>query len=265
VTFEIVMLKTLILVLVFIAFLWLIFKIVKSLIKVAIIGIVVVIISMAAFGIFVYKDMKNIQDLTDKPKLCLLEDKGEIMLAAVIEGMNESSAIQIPTPDEYATIKTYYGQNKMKDLQGSYYKVFVFKRSFFEEGLPETVSMPESMEGLQTLSKQEMLTILSSDQPVELVVDKLVATESELNGLPADDAKNLAREKLMNDTTSVESLKAEIFFVALQNVIETRGLSFVLEQYRADNLAVYPKTILFTVVQDAPDFIVNPLIKSSPA
>ena len=73
----------------------------------------------------------------------------------------------------------------------------------------------------------------------------------------------VGKDQLLKDKRSPESIKAAFFFIALRQIMDEKGLSYLFQQYRVKNLAVYPQTILFTVVQEAPGFIVNPLIRLS--
>lgn len=258
------MFRTLAIIIVFLLILWILFKIIKSLFKVVIIGIVIVIISMAAFGFLVYKDIKNIQENFDtKPKLCILEDNDDVLLAAAIGSINTTSPIQVMGGDDLKAVKAKVKAGKVEDLKGNYYKVFVFTFAFFEEGLSDKVDVSGPMPGLKELPKATILNIIEQDDPVDIVVDELVARDDTLNEMPSAEAKNVAREDLLKEMQTPEAVRAAFFFIALQDIMDKRGISYIFQQYRKKNLAVYPKTILFTVVQEAPGFIVNPLINRS--
>jgi hypothetical protein len=258
------MFTTIAIILLFLLLVWFLFKLLKSVIKVAIISVIVIIVSLTAVGYLVYKDVKGMgQGFAEEEKLCLLQEKGEVLLATVIHGSNSTEFFTAVTGSDLQRIESLYQSNKMKDLRGDYYRVFVFDMDFFGKGLPDIIAWDDEELGNLSMPKSTALTILRSDDPLSIMTDWMVSQDDSLRQLPEESARNMAREQLLKDLKTTEDLRSAVFFISLNSVVEDKGPAYLVKEYREGTLDVYPRSIVFWIAREAPGLIVDPLLNST--
>lgn len=135
------MIRSLLLILLIIIGMYFAYKIIKSLIKVMIIGFIILLAFASITGFLFYNDFKDIKSLGDEQKLFLLYDE-EISAAAIVTDW-DSNAIII---EELADIDSLYQAGQFKNLRGNYSRVIVFDAGFFEE-VPDEEAFAESVKG----------------------------------------------------------------------------------------------------------------------
>jgi hypothetical protein len=226
-----------------------IFKIIKSVIKTVIIMSFIVLIVTGIFAFFIIKDMNDFkEEFPSAKKLFLLTD-GEKLIAATSISEFDFGEDEMPqgfSDEELAALNADYDPDNLSGVIGDHYILFLYSQVFLEEGLPAEIPFSED----QVYSKREFIDAIFSDTPSDLLVA----------GFDDELTKATARAMILSDS-SEEDLRALFMMVAFSHVSEERGVLYMIQQIKEEDLVIYPEYMVFGVVKKTPNFLLKMLIK----
>jgi hypothetical protein len=261
----------------FIAGLLLLFKVIKSVLKIVMIGILIIMISIGLFGFLLFSDAKDFSENFGKePKLFIVVDNDKIIFATEMLDMSKqitkadsktesNGSEQYNFLDKAAVdlLNSNYAAGDMKKVQGNYFKVFIVKLSAIEKALPEIIELPkevtEKMEeessipsGMQkpklpqTLTKAEVISLIRSDSPQNILIDMML---KDVSGPQTE----LFRTELMKspDLTS-EKVKGMAFMIAIDSIIKQQGFKVLFTDFQKGDIDIYPESFVFKVAKGIP-------------
>ena len=206
----------------------------------------------AIFSIFLVKDVLELKDnFMSGDKLFLLDHENSIV-AGFSQGIEEQ-----PTPvRNIAELNSFYNSKDYDSMLGSNYKLFIFDSSIFDE-----LTAVEPFENFR-LTKDESFSILMSENPVDLVADKIMEQE----GHPAE-FKSQILQQISEQFGSPEDLKSMLFGGMFISIMEIKGPQFIVTEFKDKNINIYPETLTFKFLRLVPkktfENIMSQVVQSS--
>jgi hypothetical protein len=255
-------------VILFIAGMYLLFKVIKSVLKILLIGILVLMVTIGLFSFFLFSDAKNFStNFVKEPKLIVLVDNDRIIFAEEILGLNKSNLsaqFKVLGAAATETLNDFYKEGEMEELKGSYFKVFIVKLNVLEESLPKTIELPKELSQQvdnasrqvpswmekpklpDNLSKAELLSMIKSDNPQKIVIDMM------LKDMPLISAELLRPELRKTPELSDENVKAIAVALAGKTVVEKSGFKVLFNYFQKGDIQIYPETFIFKLAKGIP-------------
>ncbi|MBN1156586.1 hypothetical protein JXA85_03160 [Candidatus Woesearchaeota archaeon] len=134
----------------------------------------------------------------------------------------------------------YYSAGDMKSILETDYKLFIFDMKAFDE-----LNWPLDT-GQDDISKELMFEIMRSNEPLKIYVDAIY---------PDSEAGSEAIRKSILSGLSIEdeyNIKGVFLNMLFAKAMDEKDAVFILEEYRAGNLIIYPETIVFKFVKSVP-------------
>ena len=189
-----------------------------------------ILVILIVSGITIY-DLTNFSEqFPTSPKLFLLNDQGTILTAVVINDITDPEGVVLPSTDYISQVKDLLIKNDLTSVLNQHWRVFVVNSNAFDN-----IDQPF---GQDTTSKP-----ITKDKALEL--------------LRSDDSQELIA--LMPNTKPQEA-KAKLFHLLLGLAFEKDPL-FLINQYKANNLVIFPKTVFFKSLDIIPKQLVSGLIE----
>jgi hypothetical protein len=223
-------------------------KILKGAFKIAftIAGLVVLAVLMLIGA--AYLDAKKLNSLLEEGDKVLLYQEGENIFAGVRVGENgfliEGTGMlpeDIKVLDK--TMLAEYKENISKSKTSNEELIFVVMNDSFTN--LSTVTINEI-----AVSKALFDKIMKSDEPKKLILDESLDSMS-LSELEQKIAIEAIKEQL--DMFSDEELKSALFLVALNEIIEKQGESYLLRLINEEKIIIYPDFFLLSFVSMMPE------------
>lgn len=220
----------------------LIFKIIKKIILAILLVFLIFILSMAGVGFLVYEDMMDMKEKFFKSSnLLLLEDNGKIISALQMQGFDEEGFDFLD--EKWISSKQEAFQNHDYDeIIGRNYKIFIIKL--------ETFSNIENIqfEDLQ-LTKEDVFNISRASNSLD-VFFQISSRGQNLSEME----KALLKQNLEEEFGS-QNLKGIMFGMLFAQAVEKEGVLFIIENFKQNNIVIYPETITFKLVKSVPNFV----------
>ncbi|MDD5133258.1 MAG: hypothetical protein PHD81_01940 [Candidatus Nanoarchaeia archaeon] len=233
----------LIFILIFLILTFLIFKLIKKIILAAISFVFMLAILLAIFGVFVYMDFLNLQEnLPIQDNILLLKDNNAY-LTGISYNMKNANTEQLPN---IITDINSYNSKSYSEILGSNYKLIIMDISFIEENLDPNFSLTEKT---ITINKQEIISLLKSNNPIKEFLAQKGMPEQAIQFLPAD-------------YSSTEKLKAILFLAANKDIVEKQSISPIIKGFKKGQIIVYKQTVLFEFVKYLPTPLVESILNS---
>ncbi len=200
-----------------------------------IVNICVFIIFLTLF-IIIYKDANDLKNnLPNSESLLLFVDNDQILTGTIIKFASQEAPSYLKQEDLLA-YSTYLQNEDYETLLNGHYKVMFIKSSILDD--IEDLTILE-----QKLTKDELLTLLRSDDSIKLFSQRL----------PNPDLT----EQLLKQQSNNNDFKGQIFAFIFSSQLEKHGPIFMLQQYKKSNIKIYPETIIFKTLKFIPNSLIN--------
>ncbi len=213
---------------------YLIFKVIKSVIKTFFIISFLFLLIGGIFAMFLIKDIGDFQDkFPTSEKLFVLVDQEKVYGATAVsdfEDMDPKGLILLPDYEELETLKD------------DYFIVFVISKEYLAR-LPDQIPIYQDSD---PVTRQELIDALYSKAPSDLM-------------LKASGADEDMREALL-EGKSEEDIRAMLIMLAFSSTMQDEGVKSLVDGIKDETLVVYPEYLLFKVLKKTPSFLVNRLI-----
>jgi len=217
---------------------------------ISIIGLILTII-ISIFGFVALKDAMEFKEkFPVEPNLFLLVDNTDI-LAGAKNLMHEDDPIPI-TSEEKTVFQQFIDNNDYESLIGRNYKVFLVQMSTFDKA-------PEGEIGDTGFTKKQAIEALEEDSTKDWFIDMSLEKMDIPEELRDRAREQLEEEAFEEEAPDEEALRSNMFFLLLAAISETEGPTFIIKEYQAENIDVYPETILFKFIKIVPESVVEKL------
>ena len=210
-------------------------KIIHSIIRTI---MVIIFISIFAFGLLIYLDSKEMQgQIQTKDKLMLL-DYGGVVVAGFTVGRGQPDIIEAPESYDVA-----YANKDYKSMKGQSYLLFLVKKEALQS--VDTVDIS----GYQ-FTLTELNSLFVSQNPRKLIEDKVMADQN-----ITEDQRAAVTEQVELALGSQNRFKGLVFAQVFSQFNEDQ--EFLVYNIKDENIVVYPEPFSFKMIRWTPKFILK--------
>lgn len=226
-------LSSIITIIVFIVIAIIIFKIVKTIIKTILIVLILGFLLTAIFGFFTYQDSVELKNnLENELNLVLLQDNEKIVTGFVTTDFEEKA--EFMTISQIAEYQNSFKKQDYKKMLGDNYKMFIVDLKAFDFDDEKVYFIGKG------ISKTLLYSVLKSNDPISLYKSE--------TGI----------DPIINGISDPIEFKAQVFALLFNEAIEKGGQFFIFNEYKKENIIVYPETTVFKFIKIIPtSFIKN--------
>jgi len=200
-------------------------QILKKIIGVVITLSVFTLILMLAFGFFVYKDILDMKaNVKSGTTVVLYEDKA-------LAGFRVADEATLMTKEHLFQATQYIENKDFDELLGTSYKLFIMHPMAIE-----SLEDPQFILEDDTLTKEQALIVLRSNDPISVVEGYGISTPASAEEIKSD-------------------LLAQGFEQGIKNPV------FMISQIKEGNLQVHPNTALFKAMKYIPLAFIESAVK----
>lgn len=221
------------------------FKIIKSIIKAIMIGLFIILFVVGCFGLVLYMDYSNLRDGLGQDKaMFILEDNGVILTGLMIEKQNETT-YHLFGSDELVSINEKYLEDDFKGIKDEAKRLYIVNIDFFDT-LNDDVQFIDQF--IDKVKKETIKKVMTSATPLESYID-----------LNPDNVSAKEKEKAEFDEMfkTQEDFRSAMFLLSTNQIIEQEGVEYIYKEYKKGNVTVYPKTMVFFLINLMPSWLVN--------
>lgn len=214
----------------------------KSIMKSIFLTSTIVTLISAALSVWLYLDIMDLKEnLPFGRKTFLLEDQGTYLSGISATEMDMESM-------EYLSSETLaeYEQMPLDEIGKESYKTFILKMESLQESTPEDMEI----EGLE-MEKKELIHALRSENPSELLLDSM--TPDDIKPQVAD----FMREQIRGEMGEEHEIKGKLFMAIFAYMVQERGPSSIIEEYKKGGITIYPETVVFKVIRHIPSSFIG--------
>jgi hypothetical protein len=102
------------------------------------------------------------------------------------------------------------------------------------------------------ISKSEVIEALRTESVGKWMIDRTMKTMD----VP-EEYKDQAIQEISKSLPPEKDMRTNFFMILLGIAGQSRGAIFIIEEYRAGNVKVYPETIMFKVIRYAPQSAID--------
>jgi len=226
-----------------------VFKIFKSVLKTIFIISTLFGIVVFFYLIILYQDVADFKtNFPTSEKLFLLEHNQEL-IAGFSGVLTEQEEPNYVTSSELNSYKLSYEANDLDNIVNNYYKLFIVNSESFEE-----VTSVEF--GEDDLSREFIFDLIDS----ETATDDFANYYAQSRNIPfaaLGELKKQMKEQFPSDTEFKGSLFASLFSAKTKE-----DPLFVFVEYKKENIAIHPETMLFKTMKKIPLFLMKRFIRT---
>ena len=194
------------------------------------------------------RDMKNKFPISSN--LLIVTDSSDVLLGIEIsslEGLVQNKeSPKLLDGASLSKIAFLYNNKEFNKIKNSHYKVIFIDISTFQKGLLKKISLGEFNTGFNLLPKISVnysLSLLKSKDPLQIFLKDFVPAT--IMGISTVDV-------IPKELKKPESLKFILFSLIFQQEVSDHGPLFIIENFKADKIQIYPETITFKTVKLIP-------------
>ncbi len=197
-------------------------------------------LAMMSFGMLIIYDAYQIKkNLPDSTNTFMVKDKDTLLggFEGKLGKTQETRFFDKKAVNEY---QEHYSAGNLKSMLGSRYKIFIFDLAAFD-----SLEWPLDT-GQDAVSKELLYKIMRSEKPLQVYVDAVY---------PEFKASSEAIKKSILSGLGIDDeymIKGVLLAMLFAKALEEKDAVFILEEYRAGNLIIYPETIVFKFVKSVP-------------
>jgi energy-coupling factor transporter transmembrane protein EcfT len=218
-------------------------------IKIAVKLLVLAILIIALLSFLVYKDVEDLKNgFKDNNNTFLLYENDTIYTGVVLKPLSSLTltldSFSFFTREEMDKLGEEFQEQKYDDMMGSSHKIFFFTPEILQK--PFTLSMGELK-----LNETEMLAIIKSDEPFDLLARKMmIASKVQLEQESGYSEIVIATIKeLYGDE---EKLKGTLFAALIGNYFQEQKPGDLIKNIKSGALKIYPEGISFKIIRFMP-------------
>lgn len=204
--------------------------------------IVIISIIMAVMMIQDVNELNNKYPVEDK--LFLLDINGNIEAGFIIGDIRGGRTEDIMFIESIPKINSYYNEQDYENIIEDYFKIIFVKDEILDINSIEF--------GELILSKKEAFNLLKAKSPKNIYANMIL----EEKGLSSQ-AMPLIKTALNKEFISEYNFKDKLFGKIFAKVSEERGPEFIIQEYKNENIEIYPKTIIFKAISFIPESLLN--------
>lgn len=251
---------------------------------ISVIGLFLVL--TAAVGFIAYNDVMEIKDTApNTPNLFLLNDRTDIIAGVAFdpdtkpieEGIKPLDQEQLDfvisnrkNLEREKTIEEL--KDEVDEIDEELFKIITFDINVIEEAPLEELNLQ-----FINIEKETIIDLLRSEDIYgdisELMVEEDSVMEEMQEEMPFDinvsdiakeELEKQARDALEEFASTEEELKGMLFMLSIGAIVEENtmdGVRFMFENYKEDDITIYPETITFSILKLSPQSLVNQIIQ----
>lgn len=230
--------------------------ILKSIIKTAMSVLFIVSTALLIISSLIVLDIYNMKNnFGDKKSILALQDDDDMFLIAEIDPSKDSK-IPFYQPDNDNVEEIL--QNLKDGKSEEYYKVMIINRSFFDNGLNDTINLEQDEDGYK-IKKEKLISILTSNDPMNEAMEIFVPGYQKLS-----EERQLEEQIRVKEENEIDSIKSLFFSLALKEVIEKEGVIYILEKYNEKEIIIKPETMGLKAIRFLPiGFVKDKILESN--
>lgn len=215
-------------------------KIVKTIFFVSSVITAILII----FGVFIFKDVNDFRNnYPTKPSIYVLEKDDELISGLQVL-LGEEPKPEPINQEQLSNYQAAYDNDNLAEIKGDNYKLFIFKSTAFDT--INTIKVSEETE----LTREEMFSLLESETPASDYIELVVGTTTQ--------TENLRKQMFANLEIQEETeYKGILFFTLFGSAVDQQGPLFIFDQYKKNNIIIYPETMMFKIIKSAPQSLIE--------
>ncbi len=188
------------------------------------------------------------ENLPTKEKLVLFDLDGKLVAGFYFSDVDEifgndnivqdTKNLRKPDLDK---LNGFYADDDMDSLSEMAYEVFILKEDMFTD-------VSEVQFGDITVSKEDIFSIMRSDSALEDFLDKFTQYEGQ---------REVMREEIQDDLNA----KNILLFVLFSKAQEKGGATYLVDEFKEDNLVIYKESITMKLIKLLPGSIIANFIR----
>jgi len=243
------MILTIILIILLIIFFLVIFKISNSIKRAVFFTTSLISLAIIILGIFVFVDAAEFKENFPTSENLLMLEEDNSLAAGFYMQFSAGSQPSLITEDKLLIQNQYFKENNLEAIKGESYKLFIINK----QALDTVDKIPF---GEKTFTRQQTFDIINSENAIDDFLD-IYFTD-----IPFDQ-KSLVKEqfltgiKIKDDT----EFKAMLFALLVSSAMEEKGPLLIFEEYKENNIQIYPETTLFKFIKKVPQSLLEKVVK----
>jgi hypothetical protein len=222
-----------------------VFKIIKSIIKALMIGLLIILFLVGVFSFVLYMDYTSLRDgFGDEKTMFILQNNG-VVLSGLTSEKQEDLIYRVFESNELITVNEKYSSKSYKEIKGDSKRLYIVGINFYN-ALEDEVTFVDQY--ADKMKKETIKKIMVSASPLESYVDL-----NKINDSLNEDEKIELSEQFKTD----EDFRASLFLLSTNEILEQKGVKYIYKEYKKENVEVYPKTMVFFLINLIPSWLVN--------
>ena len=250
------------------------FKIFRTILKVFFLVNIVLFAVTAIYGYLLYKDFIDLKEnFPTQEKLFLLKDgeqyiagfsATELSLGNDAAGREEQSgnnpksagnSPELPTKPISKEKLALYSGKKFSEILDDKYKLIIFNTDMFRK-----IKRVKLQPGLE-FTGNELVTLIKKDNSFEKFAEVMTEDQLKKQGISsknADSQLDAEKQQFMDmikksfNIKDEESFDSLVLIFMIMGTVQDQGPTYLVEQLKTGNIAVYPETIIFKTVKLIP-------------
>ncbi|MBT5022279.1 hypothetical protein HON01_05630 [Candidatus Woesearchaeota archaeon] len=212
----------------------------------------------AILGYFVYLDIQDLQEnFIESPKLFIIKDNNNALLGITLTEFDDlEKTSDFVSQSKLNEFSNYLRVKNYAPIKSKKYMLFIFDLEVFDS-LPDQIGFENPMgrnlkvDSQNALSdyftKSFALELLKSQDPSTLILKQQLGDK--FDSIPEEMLDSMKAELGINNTNII---KSAIFANLFSNLFELKGPTFILNEYKADNIVIYPEKLIFKIAKNVP-------------
>lgn len=193
------------------------------------------------FGFILYLDVMQLKNkFITEEKIILLENKGKFISGFKVRNMEDPNELKFFTNKQITSFK---GKSHQEVLENSY-KLILIKSEIFQ-------NINKVKYSGQNFSKEEMLSILESDNAIMELANKFMGEEKE-----EEKEELIVQLKTQLGIEDNSQLKGLIFTLLFSQNLQNDPF-ILIKGIQENKIIIYPETAMFIFIKLIPDYLIT--------
>ena len=232
---------------------YLIYKLTKKIIITILLFMLLGLVLLTGLGFWVYSDITTTMDQLPTASYSVLIKSEETLLTGIIISPNENEPTIINAED-LAYLQSSYSNKDYKSILGSNFKVIFADIGAINPYLPENLEVLGN-----SFSKQEYLSLIKSNNPVEEVLTQINIEQGENHTY--EDLDDI--EILDNSYARFMMLTLALEQGQFESLSEDKLILSILRSYHSGDIQIYKETITLKLIKLVPLGLVEAIIAAT--
>jgi len=216
--------------------------------KAGIISVVlmIIIVLMLISGFFLYLDANDLREQFPISQKMFLYKTDNTIKTGMQGVFNDSIPIYLDK-EKIEEVNNLYKKKDYQKLLESNYKIFIMNRNSFDAVSGQIDFLDKKIQ------KEFLLNAIDSD-------DAILAFVKEFDITNDPQTINYTRSRLYEKFGSDEEFKGAIFSLLIDKALDQNGQSYMILEYKKNNIIIYPDSITLRIIKTLPDNIIRILV-----